>query len=75
MLIGLVGLLIGCVIGCGIGFVAGHFGGHGRFGDGRGHSRFDDRRPGNFPPPGIRGPRKGVPPAGPTAPNPVPTKS
>ena len=73
VLVGVVGLLIGCMIGGAVGLVIGHaFGGRG---DGFRHSRFDDRRPGNFGRPGIGPRRPAPPPAGPTAPAPAPSRS
>ena len=77
VLVGVVGILIGCMIGGMVGLVVGHhFGGRG---DGFRHSRYDQRPPGRFGPPGY-GPRRPVPPppAGPVtpaSPSPAPTRS
>jgi hypothetical protein len=74
VLVGVVGLLIGCLIGGMIGVAIGHFGERG--GDGHRHSRYDDRRPGDFGRPGF-GPRQPGPvgPPAPAAPSPVPSRS
>jgi len=62
------------MIGGMVGIVVGHhFGGRG---DGFRHSRFDDRRPGNYGRPGMGPRRQAPPPAGPATPvTPAPTKS